>query len=142
LRGFRQREGRDDGADRSWRGRTSGAYQLELVDLAFRLTAAPWHRERRPDRRLVLLQIGCEGLDDRNTTGAGLLKPDPENRGGRSFVAVDIAASHQLGEAPDQGEDAGNLAILSNPGERRAGRGVEQPVGLNRLAQFSIKKIP
>jgi hypothetical protein len=29
--------------------------QLELVDLAFRLTAAPGHRERRPDRRFILL---------------------------------------------------------------------------------------
>jgi hypothetical protein len=97
---------------------------LELVDLPLRLSAAPRHGKRRFDRRPILLQAGREGLDGRNTAGPGLLKPSSENsaRVGRSFVAVDTAVSHQIGEASDQGEDTANFGILSNPGKRR-GRG-------------------
>src|SRR4051794_17545899 len=95
--------------------------QLELVDLAFRLSAAPRHGKRRFDRRPILLQAGRESLDGRNTAGPGLLKPGSEDgaRVGRNFVAVDTAVSHQLGEALDKGEGSANFGILSNPGERR-----------------------
>ena len=101
--------------------------QLELVDLPLCLSAAPRHGERRSDRRFILLQAGREGLDDRNTAGPGLLKPGPENgeRVGRRFVAVDTAASHQPGEAADQGEDDAKLRVLSNPGEHRGRRRIE-----------------
>ena len=108
--------------------------QLEPVDLPLGLSAAPRHGERRSDRRFILLQAGREGLDDRNTAGPGLLKPSPENgeRVGRRFVAVDTAASHQPGEAADQGEDDANLRVLSNPGEYRGRRRIESFRRLNQ----------
>src|SRR3954447_16037572 len=98
--------------------------QRELVDLPLCLSAAPRHGKRRFDRCSILLQAGRDGLDGRNTAGPGILKPGSENgaRVGRSFVAVDTAVSHQLGEALDQGEDTANFGILSNPG-KRCGRG-------------------
>jgi len=95
--------------------------QRELVDLPLRLSAAPRHVQRRFVRRSILLQVGREGLDGRNTAGPGLLKLGSENgeRVGRSFVAVGTAVLHQLGEALDQGEGPANFGILGSPGERR-----------------------
>lgn len=46
--------------------------ELQLVDLTFRLSAAPDHGQRRLDRGLILSQSGGEGFNDWDAVGLSL----------------------------------------------------------------------
>lgn len=47
----------------------------EFVNLAFSLTAAPRHGERRPDGGFILPEAGGEGFQCLDAAGCGLIKP-------------------------------------------------------------------
>ncbi len=99
---LRRQEPRGASGDRGLPVRSIGLDELEPIDLAFGLAAAPGLPQSRPDGRDVRVQSRRERRDGRCITGPGLPDPDVDIRSGVLIIGDDLAppgGAHECGKA-------------------------------------------